>query len=309
MKSGFKATVFVPVLLLVIFALILASGLIPAETLGLTENPYLAAVVIQLLIFAVPSLFWCRIRGKEFTPKLRLNPFPPSQLLYLWHAFVFMTSVALLISMLMYRLYPDSFAASSMTEYASFAMNDRVFDGLYLVVAFAVLPAVTEEFLFRGIVIGEYESQSAAIAVMASAALFAMSHFSWARFPVYFAAGIVLGMILYTTRSVLAPMLVHTVYNAVVLLGEKYILYITDKQNISMLLLVLILCAAALLSGMLACFEAQNIYRGYAEANVPSAYQRDADGRSAFAHIAEVFFSPTFLVLTLVFIVAATAMR
>ncbi len=200
MKKSFPSTVFVPVLLLVVFALILASSLLPEETLGLRENPYLAYVVIQLLVFAVPSLFWCRIRGREFTPRLRVNPFRPRQLLYIWHAAVFMTALSVLLETALYRLSPEGFAGTSLARYASFAMNGRVFAVVYLVTAFALLPAVTEEFLFRGVVIGEYESLSPGVAVTVSAALFAMSHFSWVRFPIYFAAGLVLGAVMYMNR-------------------------------------------------------------------------------------------------------------
>jgi len=272
------------------------------------ENPYLAAVVIQLLIYAVPSLFYCRLRGRDFTPKLRLRPFRPSQLLYLWHAFILMTSVSVLLSMLMYRIAPDAFSASSASVSASFAMGSGFFDGLYVTVAFAILPAVTEEFLFRGVLVGEYETLGVGIAAAASSACFAMAHFSAVRFPVYFTAGLVLVSVLYATRSLIAPMLLHALYNAVILYGEKYVLYIVDKQNVSMLLLVIILCAAAALSATLMCFEAQSIYRGYAEANVPSDYAKTSrDG--AFARIAEAYFTPPFLLLALFFIIVAVSRR
>ena len=306
LHSGFKAAFWTPVLVLAVFGLILAANLIPTDMLGLRENPYLAVVVIELMIYAVPSLFYCRIRGREFTPKLRLRLFPPSQLLYLLQAFLFLSSVTVILSVLLYRIAPEAFTSSSVTEYAAFAFGDRVFDGLYLVVAFAVLPALTEEFLFRGVVIGEYEKYGAPLAAFVSAAMFAMSHFSLARFPVYFVAGLVLASVLYATRSLLAAILVHACYDAAVVLGERTVLYIADKQNISMLLLVILLCAVALFSGMLMCFEAQHIYRGYAEANVPTGYEAK-DKRSPFARIAEAFFTPTFLVLVLVFVVAAVA--
>ena len=297
-----------PVLVLVVCALTLAADLIPADSLGMRENPYLAAVVIQLLIYAVPSLFYCRLRGREFTPKLRLRPFRPSQLLYLWHAFVLMTSASVLLSVLMYRIAPEAFAASSESRAAAFAMGSGFFDGVYVAVAFAVLPAVTEEFLFRGVVIGEYESLGVGIAAAASSACFAMAHFSAVRFPVYFGAGLVLSSVLYATRSLIAPMLLHALYNGVILYGEKYVLYIVDKQNVSMLLLVMILCAAAVLSAALMCFEAQSIYRGYAADNVPSEYAK-TDRRSLFARVAEAYFTPAFLILVLLFIIIAAAVR
>ena len=113
---------------------------------------------------------------------------------------------------------------------------------------------------------------------------------------------------LYATRSLIAPILMHAVYNALVLYTEKYVLYIVDKQNISMILLVAILCAAAVLSAALMCFEAQSIYRGYAEENVPSDYAK-SDKRTLFARVAEAYFTPAFLLLVLLFIIVAVARR
>ena len=83
----------------------------------------------------------------------------------------------------MYTAFPEGFSENSTQTYAAFAMNGRFFDVLYLIVAFAVLPAVTEEYLFRGIVAAEYEKYGIGVAVMMSAVTFAMSHFSLERFP------------------------------------------------------------------------------------------------------------------------------
>lgn len=304
LNSGFKANLFTPVLLIVVFALVLAANFLPEGTLGLDENPYLAVVVIELLTYAVPSLFYCRIRGREFTPKLRLRLFAPSQILYLLYATVFMLSGVMLVSMLMYNTYPTAFEASAVTEYAAFAMNERFFDGVYLVIAFAVLPAMTEEFLFRGIVIGEYDQYGAAVASVMSAVVFAMSHFSLVRFPVYLFSGLVLASVLFATRSVAATTLIHALHNALVLLCEKYVLHIVDKQNVSLVLFIILLGAVALLSAMLMCYEAQGIYHGYAENNLPSEYARHGK-KGTFARIAEAFFTPTFLLLVILFVVAA----
>jgi len=251
-----KSTTYAPILLIVIFVLIAAAEFLPDGMIGIDENPYLAVVMLQLLTYAVPALFYSRIRGRELTPHLRIRLFRPSQILYIIYSTVFMLSGVLLVSMMMYTMIPDSFAAASVSSSAAFAMNERFFDTAYLVLAFAILPAVCEEFLFRGIMIGEYESGGASIAIAVSSVMFAMSHFSIARFPVYLFSGIVLGCVLYATRSVLSTIIIHTVNNTVILLCEDYVLHIVDKQNVSLVLFVIILGAVAVVSGMLMCYEA-----------------------------------------------------
>ncbi|MBE6626295.1 MAG: CPBP family intramembrane metalloprotease [Ruminococcaceae bacterium] len=286
-----------------VLLLILATDLLPTGALGLNENPYLSVVIIQLLTFAVPSLFYCRIRGKEFTPKLRLRLFKPARLLYLFYATVFMLGGSLLLSVLCYTAFPEAFSESGATTYAAFAMNGGFVSGAYIVVAFAILPAITEEFLFRGIVIGEYEQNGALLASVISALTFAIAHFSAARLPIYLFSGLVLAAVTYATRSVVASMIVHAVNNAVVLLTEKYVLHIVDKQNVSLMLFLLILGLAIVLFGMLMCFEAHSIYRGYAETNTPSEYVARKK-QSGIVRIARTFFSPTFLILVIIYIVA-----
>ncbi len=295
---------FTPVLVLVVFLAIIAARFLSAETLGLNENPYLAVVVIQLVTYAVPSLFYYKVRGREFAPKVRLRPFKASHILYLFHTTVFLIAGVFLLSVLMYLVSPESFASASASDYASFAMNRRFFDGAYLVLAFALLPAVTEEFLFRGIVVGEYERYGASVAVAASALMFAMSHFSLARFPVYLFSGIVLACATYATRSILASVVIHALNNTAVLLCERYVLTIVDKQNVSMTLLLILLGALALVSAMLMCFEASGLYREMAQENIPSEYVNHPDRkRNIFARIADAFITPTFLLLVILFVV------
>lgn len=301
---NFKETMLTPVLLIAVFGLVLGANLLPDDIMGREENPYLSVIVIQLLIYALPCVFYYTVRGRELMPHLRLRGFSPSTIPYMVHASVVMFCGVLLISMIMYTVFPEGFEASSVSEYAAFAMNDRVFDGLYLVIAFAVLPALTEEFLFRGIIVGEYESHGSGIAIVFSALVFAMSHFSVVRFPIYFFSGIILALVLYATRSLLASMLIHAVNNAAVLLCEKYVVHIVDRQNVGLVLSVLIIGALAGIFGLMMCWEGYAIYRKYACDNVASPYAEGTLG-NIFGRIADVFFSPTFLVVVIMFVVAS----
>ncbi len=304
-KSGFNSAMFTPVLLLAVFGLILASRYMSDEALGLRDNPYFAVVVIQLITYALPSLFYVKLRGRDFSDRVRLRAFSPGRLLYIFHATVFMLCGVVLLSTFMYMAFPESFSQTAAFGDAAFAMNSRLFDGLYLIIAFAALPAFTEEYLFRGIVTAEYENYGVGVAIIMSALTFSMSHFSLTRFPVYFFSGIIMALVVYATRSVLASMIVHAVNNAFVLFGEQYVLKIADKQNASFVLFIIIVGAAAVISGMLMCYEAYGIYRTYAEGNYPSDYARPREKMSAFSRIAQSFFTPTFLLLVIVFTVAS----
>ena len=187
-------------------------------------------------------------------------------------------------------------------SYAGFAMNSGFFDGLYLVVALAVLPAVTEEFLFRGIVLSEYSTVGIACSVVLSSAMFSMCHFSFLHLPSYFFCGIVLACLTYATRSIVAPMIVHTLYNVVVLFFGDYVVRLAEKNNISGILFVIVAVAVALIAGAMAAFEASSIYRGYADDNVESDYVPKKK-TGVVQSLAMSLLSPFFLLLTVLYIV------
>ncbi|MBQ8642344.1 MAG: CPBP family intramembrane metalloprotease [Clostridia bacterium] len=301
MKS--RDTLWTPLLLVFVFALLYFVGFIPADRLGMDENPYLAVVVLQLVIYAVPALFYCRLRGADFAARLRLRLPRPGHALYLLYAAIFLIGGSALISIGMYTLFPDSFAAGSSEAYTNFARNAGIFDGLYLVMAFALLPAVTEELLFRGIVAGSYETMGVFTAVTVSSLAFAMSHFSFVRFPVYFFSGLVLAGVMYATRSLPASMLIHTLNNAFVLFLEKFVLHIAEKRSISMILFLIIVGFFTLAAALFMCVEAGNLYAGYARENVPSDYVVRRKG-GAILSLAQSVFAPAFLAVVVLFVAA-----
>lgn len=296
-----KQAAFPPILLIAVFILTAIFKLLPGEALGAEESPYLAAVIIQLVIFAVPSLLFCTLRGGDYNSELRLRLPKPSTLLLVFCTVVLMLCGGSVIDYFMSVAAPDMMVRSSAKAYAGFAMNSGVFDALYLVVAFAVLPAITEEFLFRGIILNEYSKLSVGTSVVMSAVMFAMCHFSFVRLPSCFFCGLILSALTYATRSVIAPMIAHALYNAGVLFFEDLILHVAAKNNVSGILFVIISAALAMIAAAFAAFEASALYRGYALDNVPSDYVPKGKKNSR-SDLLTSLFSPAFLLLTVLYI-------
>ena len=63
---------------------------------------------------------------------------------------------------------------------------------VFITIAFALIPAVTEEFLCRSVFLSEYQSMGMGTAVFFSALLFSFLHFNIHAFPVYFFSGLIL---------------------------------------------------------------------------------------------------------------------
>ncbi|NND05527.1 MAG: CPBP family intramembrane metalloprotease [Saprospiraceae bacterium] len=85
----------------------------------------------------------------------------------------------------------------------------------------AVLPAIGEELLFRGIIqkIGYKMLHNPSISVWLTALLFSAIHFQFEGFLPRFLLGLFLGYLFYWTKQLLLPMIVHFVNNATMVLA------------------------------------------------------------------------------------------
>jgi membrane protease YdiL (CAAX protease family) len=96
--------------------------------------------------------------------------------------------------------------------------NESYIDlGLWVVPLGVIAAPIFEEFIFRGLIFGGLRrSFSLWPATLASAAVFAILHPPPAIVPV-FVVGVCAALVYERTRSLLAPMIVHAVYNACVI--------------------------------------------------------------------------------------------
>ncbi len=257
-----------PSLVAVIYLLLILSGFW-SPTAG-DENPYLSVIVIELLIFVLPALFFFRLRGKSYASRTRVALFEPGTVPFIIIASVALILLSCTIKLAIYRIFDYSLDITS--TYTSFVPDAPTgADLLFSALAFAVFPAVTEELVFRGIVLAEYEECGPVTAVLVSSLLFAMLHFDLKLFPVYFVSGILLALSAYACRSVFAPMLIHTFNNVFGLFFEDYIWNsILQPRNIVIFSFVAV--SLLLISLMLLFGEASRLYRSYGNFGAESPY-------------------------------------
>lgn len=229
---------------------------------------YIGVVVLQIMIFLLPASLWIRLSGDGYLSRLRLKPSRPESILLSLAAAGLLISGGLLLSMLFSRL---GHLAGTFTLYETFHTKEGGFSGptLYLVLAYAALPAITEELVFRGILCAEYERHGTSIAVLLSTLLFTLVHFNLAGFPVYLFAGFVLSVTTFLCRSVWGAILAHFIYNLFGLFGQPYIASFYEITG-STALFVFIVIAVFLFSLALFCGEAARLCRLYAMRNLPN---------------------------------------
>ncbi len=84
------------------------------------------------------------------------------------------------------------------------------------VAAYAVVPALCEELLFRGVLLRALSRRfDAAVAVLVSALAFSLYHLNLAQLAPSFVLGLALGAVSLRARSIIPAMLIHAINNAV----------------------------------------------------------------------------------------------
>ncbi len=267
-----KGIVLTPTsVVLATYVLLLLTKLIDVAFIN-RENEYYSVVILQLMIFLLPGAIWCRFSGENYIKGLRLRLPKPNSILLIVSSALLMISGGLLISMLLGGL--DSLS-QNFSLYDTFISktDGSLPSNLYLLAAYALIPAICEEFIFRGILCYEYENGGVFRAVVFSSVFFAMLHFNPVNILVYLFSGAVLAMVLYGSRSLIGAMLSHVLYNVFGLFGQPYMntLYrITGSSNFFLFLVAFFF----LLSGALFCHEAARLYKKYLYDGASSSYRK-----------------------------------
>ncbi len=244
-------------LVLAIYALLLLSRLIDSAFLS-RESEYLSIILLQLMIFPIPAYLYIRLKPRDFMKSLRLGGLKLSHLFLLLSASLMLICGCTLLGMLCGMM----FSQPSFTLYDTFAsVNDgSVGASLRLMLAYGLLPAFCEELVFRGIICAEHEKHGILYASAVSALFFSFLHFDLTALPVYLFAGMLLSLLMYVTRSSIAPMLVHLCYNLFGIFVQAGLSgYCKSTGSIG--LLVVLLIALFLLSSAFFCGEVARILR------------------------------------------------
>ena len=300
-EDGIRALHAPPMLVLSSFVLLLLSNLIDANLLD-RDNEYIGAILLQILIFVIPAILYCKLRGEKFTDRIRMRPFRASQIFFVVCMLILMITGGLLSSILTGGI---ASLGGSFTLYGTFvAHTSTPADIVYSILAYALLPALGEELIFRSILAAEYEKYGVGVSITVSALLFAMLHFSFEHFLTYLLLGTMLSFAMYATRSFFTAFLLHLCYNIFCLFGQPFLsaFYVNAGSNEIFLfcLVVLFLLFAALMTG-----EARKIYHVYARKNKDSSYTVSVPLREYPRRVLFALFTPAFAACALFWLVMA----
>ena len=271
-KKTEKSIVLQPTaLVLTTYILLILTKIIDVNMIN-RDNEYMSVVILQMMIFLIPAVLWCRISGERYVRSLRISLPRADSVAIIISAALVMASGGILISLLFGGLESLS---QNFSLYDTFISKD---DGtapvkLYLILAYAALPALCEEFVYRGILCHEYEKGGVLRAILISSLFFGLLHFDLQNLPMYIFVGVILAMTMYATRSLFGAVIAHFLYNLFGLFGQPYI---NTFYNItkSTKLFVFVLGVIFLGSAAVFCAEASRLYKKYLANAYPSNYRK-----------------------------------
>ncbi len=221
--------------MIMMIALVTAIRYIDPALLARRDNIYLSLVILQFLVLLLPAALYAKIKGKGYISTLNANIFTPDAI-----AFVLICALALILGSAALRFLCEQISiprSDMILMRKSFPDIAPAADPLFLLVAYALTPAIIEEFIFRGIMISEYRSGGRICAVVMSSLLFAFLHFGFENFILAFFIGVMLSFAVYVTGSLWSAIIIRLIHNLYSVFLESHLFDLLDrpKNNIFMI--------------------------------------------------------------------------
>ena len=174
----------------------------------------LYTMVVYGAAFLPPYLLYARVCRLPFRSLPSARPYPPvlaagAGVTLGMSASSFLLGLGLNLFFALFGLYPMDIPLT---------LPGNPLAAVLFVVNIALLPAVVEELIFRGIVLQSLRPWGDGFAVAVSAVLFALLHRNTAQFPNALLMGVALGYFVVKTNSLWTSMLIHLANNAFILI-------------------------------------------------------------------------------------------
>ena len=203
-------------------------------------SAYTLVIVLHVVIFGIPSVLYLVLRGKTFFRSLKFGFIPRGAV---WPVILGTLLLILQSCILKFGVFYFGYDFSAYTLYGSSFQVSAANAGewILMVLSLAIVPAVTEEIVFRGIIFADYRKCGFWCAAIATSLLFAFIHFDFVQFPIYFLDGLLLAWIVFLSGTVLSSIIAHVLYNVFVLFLEKYIWLFSSNPDSEILFWLLLI--------------------------------------------------------------------
>jgi hypothetical protein len=208
-------------LVLAVVAIYLITQLAAQFTLGqswLSNNLYLFLIGIQIFIIFLPAVIFTVVHKLQPAAFLRIRGISiPEGLLI-----VFMAVASSFIASVLNAFVVSLLEKMGPVRVEGIPAPENIRELWIQIFVFAILPAVCEEFFFRGIIYRSFESLGSGVAMGVSAFYFALFHFDIRNLLGPLFLGFLITWYCYRTNSIFAAVLAHFVNNLMAVLASWF---------------------------------------------------------------------------------------
>lgn len=216
MKNVTKTNILFTFMVASYLLLIYIVRLIPVSILNINIR-----LILPELIMLLPAFLYVTVLKPDNLGQINFSsPSVMNVIKIILFTFCVMPFITILNSIS--TIFVENHAANTMSYLTS---NPLWMNILFI----ALIPAVCEEYLFRGLLFHGYKKRNPYKAMLMSSLLFGLIHMNVNQFIYAFVMGCILCMLVYATGTVLSSMIAHFIFNGINVVISYYFQYIMKE--------------------------------------------------------------------------------
>ena len=204
---------FISLIMLKIFP-----GVLSAENIWIFQSGF------AIFCFISPIILYMLVKRLRFKDILPLKPLSIKNIFIIIFMAFAMQPLLQLIGAITNIFYKDE-VSDSIYMFASLSLPKALF-------VVAIIPSITEELAFRGVILTGYKKTSILVSVLMSSIYFGMMHFTITQLFYAIVAGIIFATVVKVTQSIYAGILMHFIFNGTQITMAHFVTkYAPNIQN------------------------------------------------------------------------------
>ena len=245
-------------------------------------------ILMLPIAFCLPFFFfWASRGGKKYVPTLHFGI--PKRVhiptIAFGTALLFLGSVFLKMT-----IFSGKYTEFPLYNIFFAHRNGNLFNDLYLVLVFCILPPIFEGIVFRGAMIKELDRRGRLTASIFSSLFFALLSFNIEELVPSFFLGIMLCILLYATDSIVTTIAIHIAYNFFAVFIEPTFVSIKNVSA-SYELFAYLVAILTLVVAMLLFSHLSRLYRKYSHDKFGENFTKSTPRERTFWHLVELLTS------------------
>ena len=185
-------------------------------------------IIYSIAVFTLPYFIVLAIRKQKITDLVNFKWKKPS---LSWPLIMLALGASMVVNVLTSQFTSLLDAYGITVTAPNLAIPQGVFGASLYLFALTVVPAVVEEFAFRGVILGSLKKYGSGYAIVVSSVLFGLMHGNIVQIPFAAVFGLVVGYIALATDSIIPCIIIHFLNNFVAGVEQITNQYASDRVS------------------------------------------------------------------------------